>query len=101
VCGRLGTGFRDKVNASATLGVDGVSLNWRVNYLSSVVDDLTATSPTRTGAFWYHDAQLRFEPRARRDAFYLGVDNLFDKKPPVFSDTNVVTFLGADLGQDL
>ena len=93
-CGRLGTGFRDKVNASATLGVDGVSLNWRVNYLSSVVDDLTATTPTRTGAFWYHDAQLRIEPESSRYAFYFGVDNLFDKKPPVFSDTSLVTFPG-------
>lgn len=94
-CGRLGTGFNDKVNASATLGVDGVALNWRVNYLSSVVDDLTATTPTRTGDFWYHDAQVRFEPRSSRYAFYFGVDNIFDKKPPVFGDTSVVTFPGA------
>ncbi len=95
-CGRLGTGFRDKVNASATARFDGVSLNWRVNYLSSVVDDLTSTSPIRTGAFWYHDAQIRFEPESsRKYAFYLGVDNMFDKRPPIFGDTNIVTFPGA------
>jgi outer membrane receptor protein involved in Fe transport len=93
-CGRLGTGFRDKVNASATLGLDDVSLNWRVNYLSSVVDDLTAPTPTRTGDYWYHDAQLRFEPRSSRYSLYFGVDNVFDKKPPAFGDTSVVTFPG-------
>jgi iron complex outermembrane recepter protein len=94
-CGRLGTGFRDKVNASATARFDGVSLNWRVNYLSSVVDDLTSPTPIRTGAFWYHDAQIRFEPESsRKYAFYLGVDNMFDKRPPIFGDTNLVTFPG-------
>ncbi|MET0245725.1 MAG: hypothetical protein ABW182_03160, partial [Sphingomonas sp.] len=62
---------------------------------SSVVDDLTSLNPIRTGAFWYHDAQIRFEPESsRKYAFYLGVDNMFDKKPPIFGDTNLVTFPG-------
>lgn len=94
-CGRLGTGFRDKVNVSATVGWDNVSLNWRVNYLSSVVDDITDPDATRTGAYWYHDAQLRFAVDDKKKyEFYLGVDNVFDKKPPVFGDTNPVTFPG-------
>lgn len=95
-CGRLGTGFRDKVNVSATVGWDNVSLNWRVNYLSSVVDDLTDPNRISTGAYWYHDAQLRFslDDKKKYD-FYLGIDNVFDKKPPVFGDTNPVTFPGA------
>jgi outer membrane receptor protein involved in Fe transport len=95
--GRLGTGFRDKVFASATGTLDGVSLNWRVNYLSSVVDDVTDTAPIRTGAFWYHDAQLRFgigEGRQKDFELYFGVNNVFDKRPPLFGDTNVVTFPG-------
>lgn len=95
-CGRLGTGFRDKVNVSATVGWDNVSLNWRVNYLSSVVDDLTDPDRASTGAYWYHDAQLRFAiDDKKKYEFYLGVDNVFDKKPPVFGDTNPVTFPGA------
>jgi len=94
-CGRLGTGFRDKVNVSATFSLPGASLNWRANYLSSVVDDLTAANPIRTGSFWYHDAQLRFGAGERsRYSFYLGVDNIFDKTPPVFGDTSPVTFPG-------
>lgn len=95
-CGRLGTGFRDKVNVSATVGWDNVSLNWRVNYLSSVVDDITDPDATRTGAYWYHDAQLRFGiDDKKKYEFYLGIDNVLDKKPPVFGDTNPVTFPGA------
>lgn len=95
-CGRLGTGFRDKVNVSATVGWDNVSLNWRVNYLSSVVDTLDSPEPTKTGAYWYHDAQLRFGlDDKKKYEFYLGVDNVFDKKPPAFGDTNPVTFPGA------
>ncbi len=95
-CGRMGTGFRDKVNVSATVGWNNVSLNWRVNYLSSVVDDLTDPDRISTGAYWYHDAQLRFGlDDKKKYEFYVGVDNVFDKKPPVFGDTNPVTFPGA------
>jgi len=93
-CGRLGSGLRDKIYASATLGLSSVSLNWRVNYLSSAVDDLTAAKPIRTGAFWYHGAQLRLTPGSRSYVLYLGADNLFDKKPPIFADTNPATYPG-------
>jgi iron complex outermembrane receptor protein len=95
--GRLGTGFRDKVFASATGTLDNVSLNYRVNYLTSVVDDVTAATPIATGDFWYHDAQLRIgvgEGRNKPFELYFGVNNIFDTKPPVFGDTNVVTFPG-------
>lgn len=94
-CGRLGTGFKDKVLASATLNLDNWSLNWRSNYYSSVVDDLTKTAPIKTGSFWYHDMQFRTSVGADKQyEFYLGVNNVFDKKPPVFGDTNIVTFPG-------
>ncbi len=95
-CGRLGTGFKDKVNASITFSLENLSLNWRTNYLSSVVDTLTATAPISTGAYWYHDAQVRFSlDDEKKYAFYFGVNNVFDKKPPIFGDTNQVTFPGA------
>lgn len=93
-CGRLGTGFKDKVNVSATFKLDAISLNWRTNYMSSVVDDLTKAAPISTGAYWYHDAQLRVGVSEKFD-FYVGANNIFDKKPPLFNDTNVVTFPGA------
>jgi outer membrane receptor protein involved in Fe transport len=94
-CGRLGTGFRDKVNASTTINWNNFSLNWRVNYLSSVVDDNTSDTPIATGAVWYHDAQLRIGiDQAKKFEFYFGIDNIFDRKPPLFGDTNPVTFPG-------
>ncbi|WP_404480622.1 TonB-dependent receptor plug domain-containing protein [Novosphingobium sp. BL-52-GroH] len=94
-CGRLGSGFRDKVNASATIDWRNFKLNWRVNYLSSVVDDLTKAEPIKTGSFWYHDAQIRLGiDEDKKFELYFGMDNIFDKKPPVFNDTNVVTFPG-------
>ncbi|WP_374594227.1 TonB-dependent receptor plug domain-containing protein [Sphingosinicella sp.] len=95
-CGRLGTGFKDKVSASVTFSLENLSLNWRTNYMSSVVDSLTATAPISTGAYWYHDAQVRFSlDEEKKYAFYFGVNNVFDKKPPIFGDTNQVTFPGA------
>jgi iron complex outermembrane receptor protein len=95
-CGRLGTGFKDKVSASATLKYDTFSLNWRTNWYSSVVDDITDPDAIRTGKYMYHDAQLRTS-LGEKSAFdfYIGVNNIFDKKPPVFGDTNPVTFPGA------
>jgi len=94
-CGRLGTGFRDKVNASATFAWNNISLNWRVNYLSSVVDDNTSANATPTGAYWYHDAQLRIGlDKTKKAEFYLGIDNIFDRLPPLYGDTNPITFPG-------
>ncbi|PSJ38144.1 hypothetical protein C7I55_20225 [Sphingomonas deserti] len=96
-CGRLGTGFKDKVFGSAMLSTDDFSLNWRANYYSSVVDDVTDPDPIRTGAFWYHDAQLRLGVGPKDDRkfeVYFGVNNIFDKRPPLFNDTNPVTFPG-------
>jgi outer membrane receptor protein involved in Fe transport len=94
ICGRLGTGFKDKFTTSTTLDFQSFSLNWRMNYLGPVVDTL-GEDAIKVGAFWYHDAQLRFKlDEERKFAFYLGVDNIFDKKPPLFNDTNPVTFPG-------
>lgn len=93
--GRLGTGFRDKVNTSFTLDWKNFKLNWRVNYMSSVYDTLIDEDRISTGAYWYHDAQVRVAlDDEKKFAFYLGVDNIFNKKPPSFNDTNVVTYPG-------
>jgi iron complex outermembrane recepter protein len=94
-CGRLGTGFKDRVNVSADIEVGNFSLNYRVNYLGPVVDSLDATTPIRVKGYFYHDAQVRVNVGdEKKIGLYLGVDNVFDKKPPVFNDTNPVTFPG-------
>jgi iron complex outermembrane recepter protein len=94
-CGRLGTGFKDRVNGALNVGFGNVSVNYRVNYMSSVVDNLTATTPIRAKAYTYHDAQLRLDIDGKRKfGIYFGIDNIFDKTPPIFNDTNPVTFPG-------
>jgi outer membrane receptor protein involved in Fe transport len=99
-CGRLGTGFKDKANASFTLDTTNFSLNYRVNYLGPVVDNLGAGA-IRVGAYTYHDAQLRVKlDKKARFGFYLGIDNIFDKTPPVFNDTNPITFPGTQTSAD-
>ena len=92
-CGRLGTGFKDRVNGSFTLALGEFSINYRVTYNGPVVDNLTATTPIRVGSYVYHDAQVRYEIE-KKFTFYLGIDNFLDKKPPIFGDTNQVTFPG-------
>lgn len=93
-CGRLGTGFKDRVNVSTTLNLDHFSLNWRINYMGPVVDSL-GDDAIRVGAYTYHDLQLRFDLDEQKSfGFYVGVDNVGNKKPPIFGDTNLVTFPG-------
>jgi outer membrane receptor protein involved in Fe transport len=94
-CGRLGTGFKDRVNVSTTLSFANLSINWRVNYMGPVVDNLESSAPIRVGAYTYHDLQFRFDlDDQKRFGFYAGIDNVGDKKPPVFNDTNAITFPG-------
>jgi len=94
-CGRLGTGFRDKVNASVTLDWRNFKLNWRTTYMSSVADTIDDPDAIWTGAYWYHDAQLRIGVDSKRKyELYFGIDNIFDKKPPAYNDTNIVTYPG-------
>ena len=95
-CGRLGTGFEDRFQVNTTMSFGKLSLNWRINYMGPVVDSLDATTPIRVGAYTYHDMQVRFDLDENKNfGIYFGIDNIGDKKPPVFGDTNLVTFPGA------
>ncbi len=94
-CGRLGTGFEDRVAVNTTVSFGNLSLNWRINYFGPVVDNLAAASPIRVGAYTYHDMQVRFDLDEEKNfGIYFGIDNIADKKPPIFNDTNAVTFPG-------
>jgi len=90
--------YHDYVNQGEMHLLKGITAELMVNGGEGVlvVDDLTDPNRISTGAYWYHDAQLRFslDDKKKYD-FYLGIDNVFDKKPPVFGDTNPVTFPGA------
>jgi outer membrane receptor protein involved in Fe transport len=99
-CGRLGTGFRNKVLAGVTVAPGAFSLNYRVQYLSPVVDSL-GEGATRIPAYFYHYVQARFEFGTKRQfAFYSGINNLTDKQPPRFGDTNLVTWPGTNTVAD-
>ena len=94
-CGRLGSGLRDKINASVVFTTGGFSFNYRLDYLSPLVDSLDADTPIHIPAYTYHNIQVRQAVGEKREfQFYLGVNNLFDKKPPIFADTNPVTWPG-------
>lgn len=106
-CGRLGSGFSDRVYGSVTLAPTGAfSINYRFNYMSPLSDNLdgSTTVVTHIPAYWYHNAQVRFDistPGTKQKMeLYLGVNNLLDTRPPAFGDTNPVTWPGSQTVAD-
>jgi iron complex outermembrane recepter protein len=108
--GRLGAGFKHKANLSTTLDFGNVSLNWRTNFLSSIKDTLGPDEDSQLGdetnsigSRFYHDAQLRFDIDSQDDRkieFYMGVDNVFDKKPPVINQNGASNITGTETAAD-
>jgi outer membrane receptor protein involved in Fe transport len=95
--------FRDKVNATATYGAGPYSINWTTTYLSPLTDTVrdefaeTAdalglsdeiASHNEISSRFYHDVQVRARVGDRSSMeLFLGVNNLFDRKPPKLEDT--------------
>lgn len=103
--GRLGAGFKHRANVSTTFTSGAFSLNWRMNYLSGIVDTkvggLLPPEANRIDAYLYHDAQARIDlDRAGVFAFYVGVDNLFDKKPPLIDQNGASNIAGTETAAD-
>jgi iron complex outermembrane recepter protein len=96
-CGRLGTGFKNQFTFNAVYAGGPFKLNYRMKYLGPVADDVSAApaDQVRVPAFIYHNIQgsFNFGPE-RKFEIYVGVDNLFDKTPPIFGDTDPVTWPG-------
>lgn len=102
-CGRLGSGFKDKVTGNFTLGAGNFQLNYRVDYLGPLKDNLdgSTTVITPIPAYWYHNVQGKIAVGENKQMeLYVGVNNLFDKKPPTFGDTNPVTWPGTQTVAD-
>jgi iron complex outermembrane receptor protein len=96
-CGRLGSGFKNRVVGNFTAGVEHFQLNYRVDYLGPLRDNLDGSTAvvTRIPAYFYHNFQGKvLVGDDRKMELYVGVNNAFDKKPPRFGDTNPVTFPG-------
>lgn len=84
---RLGSGFRDRVYATATLQHGPLSVNYRLDYFGPVSVDLTDPTATRIPAYDYHNVQARFDiGEGRKFQLFAGVNNLFDKTPPLVGD---------------
>jgi len=107
-----GEAFKHKINATLNYNTGPFSINWTTTYLSKMVDTpesefdtpgtidflvnsagLTqeqaerAAGHNRIKARFYHDVQFRARAGENdRFEFFLGVDNLFDRKPPILED---------------
>jgi iron complex outermembrane receptor protein len=95
---------RHKATARVAYTTDAVTLSWQANYLSggtadiTLVDDPDAAPMNHVGGRFYHDAQIRWDVgEAKKFAFYVGVDNVFDKKPPFLPGT---PFIGSPTGTE-
>ena len=102
-CGRLGSGFKDLGSASFTAGNTWFDFNWRIQYLGPLSDNLDGSTSviTHIPAYWYHSAQVSFYAGPEHKfQFYLGMNNIFDKTPPLFGDTNPVTWTGTSTVAD-
>ena len=100
---RLGSGFEHRATLSLGYKIGGLNLTWRTMYQSSMVDTLglDPTDPDsgylEVPAYYYHDAQVRYEFGSDTEyAVYLGVDNVFDKKPPFIDQTYAANFPGTE-----
>lgn len=98
VCGRLGSGFHDRANGTVTVHSGPLTFVYNLNYQGPLVDNLGGAA-TRIPAYLYHSSQIRLGIMNRFEV-YFGVNNLFDKQPPVFSDTNPVTVPGTQTVPD-
>ncbi len=108
--GRLGAGFKHRGNLSTTLDTGKFSLNWRVNYQSAIKDTLGPDETSPLGdetnsikSYFYHDLQARIEvggESSRKLEFYAGVDNLFDKKPPLINQNGASNITGTETAAD-
>ena len=105
--GRLGAGFEHRANLGLNYSWDRFSASWRMNYLSAIKDTLDENGPTvppevnDIGSTIYHDITARYELGADREyAVYAGVDNAFDKKPPVLGQNAQSEITGTETAAD-
>lgn len=104
--GRLGAGFEHRANASINYSVQNFTAQWRTNYLSNIQDTIGQTNPNvlrynKVDAYLYHDLQLRMNLGAEEQyGVYLGVDNVFNKKPPVINQLMASHITGTETAAD-
>ena len=93
--GRLGAGFEHRAALSLGYEIGGFKATWRLNYQSSIVDTLPDTLPI--GAYVYNDMQVRYNwGDDDKYGVYFGVDNVFDKKPPLVEQNFASNITGTE-----
>jgi iron complex outermembrane receptor protein len=93
--GRLGAGFEHRANLNLGYEIGGFKATWRLNYQSSIVDTLPDTLPI--GAYVYNDMQVRYNwGDDDKYGVYFGVDNVFDKKPPLVEQNFASNITGTE-----
>lgn len=109
--GRLGAGFEHRAVGTINYGIGDLTATWRVNYLHSMKDTLEENGyvaeddadPGRNtvGSYVYHDLNLRYAfGEDRQYTAYLGIDNVFDKLPPVLNQLRASHITGTETAAD-
>jgi outer membrane receptor protein involved in Fe transport len=109
--GRLGAGFKHRAVGTINYGIGDFTATWRVNYLSKMSDTLVENGydpeddddPGRNtvGSYVYHDLNLRYLFGSEQQySVYLGVDNVFDKLPPVLNQLRASHVTGTETAAD-
>lgn len=105
--GRLGAGFKHKATARLAYDAGPFAASWQVNYLGKIADTPGLEDPdlddlNRVGDAFYHDVQLRYSGGDRKAyEFYVGVDNLFDRKPPFLPSGMASNVTGTETAADV
>jgi iron complex outermembrane receptor protein len=110
--GRLGAGFKHKAVANFNYSTGPFQLTWQVKYLGKIQDTLggysTPDEPApeldrlnSVGAKIYNDMRLGWTVEDGRTAeFYIGVDNVFDVKPPFLPSGFASPLTGTETAAD-
>ncbi len=105
--GRLGAGFEHRAVGTINYGIGDFTATWRVNYLSKMKDTLIENGGdpdderNTVGSYVYHDLNLRYAfGEDQQYAAYLGIDNLFDKLPPVLNQLRASHITGTETAAD-
>lgn len=106
--GRLGAGFEHKATGRIGYTLNNVALSWQVNYLDKIMDTRTGYGDAgldalnNVGDAFYHDVQARLRMGADdRFEFYVGVDNLLDRKPPFLPSGFASNITGTETASDV
>ena len=101
--GRLGAGFKHRAQLSNTYQAGNFSGTWRMNFQSKIQDTLDPDSrllsdeENSVPAYIYHDLQFRYGFGAEQKIeAYLGIDNVFDKKPPLINQNGASNITGTE-----